>query len=108
MADFQSRIETFHGQHIKIIGVSTDTIDDARKMVEKNGLAFPIAYGLNGVEFCKMSGAFFHEKKGFIHATGFILQPDGIVMNAVYSTGPIGRLTASDTQRLIGYHSKTT
>lgn len=77
-------------------------------MVEKNGLAFPVAYGLNANEFCKLSGAFFHEKKGFIHATGFIMQPDGIIVNAVYSTGPIGRLTASDTLRLIGYHAKTT
>jgi hypothetical protein len=83
-----------------------DTLDDAQKMIQKHHLTLTVAYGLNAQEFCGLTGAFFHEKRGFIHATGFILQPDGVVADAVYSTGPIGRLTAGDTLLLIGFRAK--
>lgn len=65
-----------------------------------------MAYGLNARDFAAKTGAFFDEGKGYIHATGFILRPDGKIENAVYSTGPIGRLTAADTLTLIDYRTK--
>ncbi len=43
----------------------------------------------------------------YLQATGFVLQPGGLVAQAVYSTGPVGRYVASDVISLIDYLSKT-
>jgi peroxiredoxin len=80
-----------------------DNLENAQKMVERRKLTFPLAYGMDAKEFAGMTGAFYDDKKLFIHATGFIIRPDGTVEGAVYSTGPIGRLVAADTLMLIDY-----
>ena len=106
MADFQSRISDFDEKKIKVIAASADSLEDARKSVERKKLTFPIAYGLDARAFAAMTGAFFDDVRGFIHATGFILRPDGKVDEAVYSTGPIGRFTPADALSMIDYHIK--
>ena len=106
LADFQARINDFSGKGIKIIGASVDNMEDAQKMVERNKLTFSLAYGMVAKEFADMTGAFFDTKKGFLHATAFIIKPDGTIGDAVYSTGPIGRLTAADTLMLIDFRKK--
>ncbi len=83
-----------------------DNSEDAQKMVERRKLTFPLAYGMDAKRFASMTGAFFDDKKLFLHATGFIIRPDGIIEGAVYSTGPIGRLVAADTLMLIDYLKK--
>lgn len=106
LADFQARINDFSGKGIKIIGASVDNMEDAQKMVERNKLTFSLAYGMVAKEFADMTGAFFDTKKGFLHATAFIIKPDGTIGDAVYSTGSIGRLTAADTLMLIDFRKK--
>ena len=39
----------------------------------------------------------------FLHATGFLLDPEGVVDIAVYSNGAIGRLTADDSLQILEY-----
>lgn len=106
MADFQGRFNEFSEKMIKIIGASTDSLEDAQKMVDHHKLTFSLAYGMDAKEFAGMTGAFFSDEKGFIHATAFIIRPDGVIDDAVYSTGPIGRLTAADTLMLIDHRKK--
>jgi hypothetical protein len=38
-----------------------------------------------------------------LQTTGFVLAPDGTVVNAVYSSGAIGRLVAEDVVGLVSY-----
>ncbi|MBA4397170.1 MAG: hypothetical protein C0394_07295 [Syntrophus sp. (in: bacteria)] len=106
MADFQSKINEFDGKKIRIIAGSVEDLENMQKMVERRKLSFSMAYGLNARVFAAQTGAFFDEEKGYIHATGFILRPDGTIEDAVYSTGPIGRLSAADTLMLIDYRMK--
>ena len=48
------------------------------------------------------TGAFMQSgDRTFLHATGFILTPDGKVATAVYSTGPIGRLNPTEVLRSV-------
>ncbi|WP_419923293.1 hypothetical protein [Candidatus Poriferisodalis sp.] len=50
-----------------------------------------------------LTGAFIEPERGILHATGFILAPGGKVAQACYSTGPIGRITAIDTLRILRF-----
>lgn len=106
MADFQSHISDFDQKRIKVIAASADSLEDARKSVERKKLTFPIAYGLDARAFAAMTGAFFDDVRGYLQATGFILKPGGKVEQALYSTGPIGRFTPADVLSLIDYRIK--
>ncbi len=64
-------------------------------------MSYPVAYGLKAKEFSEQTGAFYSAAKEYVHATGFIINAGGEVVEAVYSTGPIGRLTAQDTLALL-------
>ena len=89
-----------------MIAISVDTLEQAAGTVKENGLTFPVAYGLDGPAFAAKTGAFYHPEKGPLHATGFILDPEGRVANAVYSTGPVGRLITADCIGLISSRQK--
>lgn len=98
-------IAEFVSRNVAVIGLSVDPLDEARKTTERHRLTFPIGYGVDGPDFAERTGAFF-DGEGYLQATGFILQPDGLLAQAVYSTGPVGRYTAPDVIRLIDYLSK--
>ncbi|MBI2821000.1 MAG: redoxin domain-containing protein [Acidobacteria bacterium] len=108
MADFQSRIGEFEERKVAVIVASVDSPENAQKTLERHKLTFPLAYGLNPKEVAARTGAFFDEKKEYVHATGFIIGPDGRVAGAVYSTGPAGRYTAAECVGMVDYLSGKT
>jgi len=107
LVDFQSHITEFDNRNVNVIAASTDKLEEAREIVAKYNLTFPIAYGLNAKEVSAITGSFFDEEKGYLHATSFIIRPDGVVREAVYSTGPVGRFTASDCIGMIDFLSRS-
>lgn len=66
-------------------------------MAHKSGVEFPVGYNLDPVGISRTTGAFYDSEGGFLHAAGFIVSPDGRTAMAVYSTGPLGRLTPEDS-----------
>lgn len=107
MADFEKNLGEFTARGVAVIGLSVDPLEEARKTVERAHLTFPVAYGIDGPAFASQTGAFYDATKGYLQATGFLLQPGGMVAQAVYSTGPVGRYVAADVLGLIDYLSKT-
>ena len=91
-----------------VIGASVDTVESAQEIVEQHELTFPLACGLNAREFSAVTGASYDEENSYVHATGFIIRPNGKVAEAVYSTGPIGRHTMSECLLMIDYLSEET
>ena len=91
-----------------MIGASVDTLENAQKTLARHKLTFPLAYGVNAKEVSSLTGAFYDAEKGYLHATGFLIQPDGRVAVAVYSTGGIGRFMAADCLGMIDHLSKRT
>lgn len=89
-----------------LVACSVDQLEQARGTVEKLGLTFEVGYGLNYEEVSKKTGAFYQPDKKYLHATGFLLNPDNTILNAVYSTGPIGRFVAKDVLAIIKYYKK--
>ncbi len=85
-----------------MIAASTDTWDEALGTVERYKLTFRIGYGLDPRQTSSLTGAFYNEKERYLHATGFIIGPDGRIENAVYSSRSIGRLVAKDCLEFIG------
>ena len=89
-----------------MIAASVDSLEEARQTRERYSLSFPIGYGLVAREISEKTGAFFEGQKGFLHSTNFIVDPEGKVANAVYSSGSIGRLVPDDCLGFIRYRKE--
>src|SRR5262245_22178275 len=88
---------------IRVVALSTDDRADAAALVEKHGLNFPVGYGADADKIAGSTGAYVNDSPRYLQSTGFVLDPQGKVITAVYSSGAIGRLVAEDVIGLIRY-----
>lgn len=92
---------------IKVVGGSVDSLESTQKLREGLHVGFPMWGELDAVTVSNDTGAPYQEgKKVFLHGTGWLLNPAGEIVQSLYSTGPIGRLTASDIIRKVLFERK--
>lgn len=103
MADFQAHLDDLEDDGIRVVALSAEDEEDARRMVERHGLEFPVGYGVGPATARDRLGSWIDEERGVIHATGFLLTPEARVATAVYSTGAIGRLRAEEAAGVVAY-----
>jgi len=107
LANYRDKAAEFESRGVKLISASVDPADRAEQLSSELELdlrlGIRLGYGLDREEIASATGAFYEAegnfgagKGGFLHATGFILDDDGKVRIAVYSTGAVGRLTPED------------
>jgi peroxiredoxin len=89
-------MEAFRQESVDVIALSVDPLEKATEMAKRENLSFPLAYGLEVPRDAEKIGAFWEERRKIIHATNFILDSEKKVVDASYSIGPIGRITAAD------------
>ena len=106
MADFQEKISQFTDKGIQVIAASAETLDEAKATVEKASLSYPVAYGLDPKTIAASHGTYYSDDATYLHATGFLIDPDGVVDISVYSCGAIGRITADDALLIMEYRLK--
>lgn len=90
------------------MAASTDPLEKARETVAEHALTFPVGFGLPLKETAARLGAFYEPKRAVLHATGFVIKPDGSIAVAQYSSGPIGRLVWQDVMGLVQFYKKQT
>ena len=106
MADFQKNIENFNKLGTKVVALSVDSEEDAKKMVTRHELTFPVLHGLCARETMATIGGYINEEPLYLHPSGFVLRPDGAIGMLVQSSGAIGRLVANDTVGLIQHYQE--
>jgi alkyl hydroperoxide reductase subunit AhpC len=104
LADFQASKQEFEAEGIAVIAGSVDEKERAKEIVDKIGMTYPVAYGLNFEEVSRITGAFYERERKILHATGFLIRPDKTIAVACYSSGPIGRLVARDVLNLVRFY----
>jgi peroxiredoxin len=103
LADFQGSYQELKSEQITFVAASVDPIEDARKMIDRHGITFPVGYGLIAEEISRITGAYYDKEEKYLHATGFLLRPDKTILIACYSSGAIGRLVPKDVLQLTRY-----
>ena len=89
---------------MRVAAASVDPIDNVRRLKEGLRVGFPMYAEVDAAAVSEATGAHVHTgDKMYLHATGFLVNPEGTVINAVYSTGPIGRFTASEILRKVRF-----
>ena len=91
---------------VEVLAASVDNHEDARRFAQETGATFPVAYGLDPERISELTGAFWETRRKILHATGFLIKPDGTLAHAVYAAGPIGRYTASDVIQNVKFMTK--
>ncbi|TXH00127.1 MAG: peroxiredoxin family protein [Nevskiaceae bacterium] len=103
LAAFARAADKFAMEGIKVASVSVDDRETSEAFVEKHKLGFPVAYGADAHAVSSATGAFVNEDPVCLQATGFILNPEGRIVTAVYSTRAIGRLLPDDVLGFVSH-----
>lgn len=88
---------------VKVVALSVDDQPTSRALVEKHSLPFPVGFGADLGAVSRATGAYTNAEPPYLQTTGFILDADGRVLMAVYSSGALGRLVAADVVGFIRY-----
>jgi peroxiredoxin len=100
---FQRAQETLDGLDVKVLALSVDDEETTRALVDKLKLTFPVGHSADARAVAAATGAFVNPDPEYLQSTGFVLDPQGRVVVAVYSNGAIGRLVPEDVAGLIRY-----
>jgi len=99
-------MEEFKKENVDVVALSVDLLDKAKETVAKLQLTFPVAYGLDVPRDAEKIGAFWDERRKIIQPANFVLDSDKKVVDASYSIGPVGRITAADALSHIQFFKK--
>jgi peroxiredoxin len=103
LAGFQRASGKLADAGIKIAALSVDGEAATAGTIEKFKLSFPVGHSADADKVAAITGAYTNESPRYLQATGFVLAPDGKILNAVYSSGPLGRLVAEDVIGMVNY-----
>jgi peroxiredoxin len=103
LGGFQRASEKLVGAGIKVVALSVDDEATTVGTIEKYKLRFPVGHSADADQVANLIGAYTNEAPRYLQSTGFLLDPDGRVLNAVYSSGPIGRLVPEDVIGVVTY-----
>jgi hypothetical protein len=67
---------------VKVVALSVDDEATTRDLIAKHKLSFPIGYGAGARAIAAATGAYLNEDLLYMQSTGFVLAPDGTVVNA--------------------------
>jgi hypothetical protein len=79
-------------------------LDKTKELVEKLGVTFPVAYGLDYQAVCEKTGAYFESERKIIQPACFLIRPDKTIEVAAYSSGPVGRFVAKDVLTIVKFY----
>ena len=93
---------------VKVVALSADDEATASAFVQKHALRFPVGHSADVDRVAAATGAYTNPHPKYFQSTGFVLDPSGHVITAVYSSGAIGRLLPADVVGFVGYVSAQT
>ena len=102
MVDFAVHGLPLKGIGVKVAAASVDPVASVAALKAGLQVGYPMYGEADAHAISAATGAFVHNgDETYLHATAFLIDPEGLVINAVYSTGPIGRFTASEVIRKV-------
>lgn len=108
LAAFERAGTKFAELGIKTVAFSVDPEATARRTVERHNIHFPVGHSADLDAVAAALGCYTNDDPRCLQTTGFVLAPDGRVINAVYSSLAIGRLVPEDVAGLVAYIKKKT
>ena len=95
MAAYEAAKAELDALDVTVIAVSTDNEEQARE-VQGRGLSFPVAYGADKADADAIGAWWSDDRGGFVQPAEFLLGRGGVVLGAMYASGPVGRMAADE------------
>jgi peroxiredoxin len=103
LAGFERASSKLAEAGVKVVALSVDDEATTISTIQKHKLSFPVGHSADADKVAAITGAYVNEAPRYLQTTGFLLDRDGKIFNAVYSSGPIGRLVAEDVIGVVNY-----
>jgi peroxiredoxin/uncharacterized protein (DUF1330 family) len=103
LAAFSRASERLAEAGITIVALSVDDRAASEALVDKLRLTFSVGFGASARAVAAATGAYLAEGAAHLQSTGFVLDRQGRVLTAVYSSGAIGRLVPDDVLGFVKY-----
>jgi len=100
LAGFEFWKAQLAGAGVRVVAASVDPLDKATPVAA--GLSFPLGYGVTRAQ-AEQLGAWWEERRGIVQPSEFLLGAGGKILQSSYSSGPIGRLDATDVVRMANF-----
>jgi peroxiredoxin len=104
LVGFESEKNGLDDLDVKVIAISVDPEDKAKEVADE--VSFPVGFGATRADSDAV-GAWWGDARGIIQPSEFILGEDGKVVFSSYSSGPLGRLDASDAIKLVKFQESS-
>jgi peroxiredoxin len=88
---------------VKVAAFSVDDEATTAALVEKHRIHYPVGFSAAADAVAAATGAYVNAEPRYLQSTGFVLDPHGKIVTAVYSSGAIGRLVPEDVAGLVAY-----
>ncbi len=103
LAAFQRRSDKLDELGVKVVAFSVDGEPETEALVGKHGLRFPVGFGADADAVAAATGAFVNDNPHYLQSTGFVVDPNGAIVTAVYSSRAIGRLAPDDVAGFVSW-----
>ena len=103
LAAFSRAHDTLTTLGVKVVALSVDDEATSAAFAARLGARFPIGHSADVDRIAALTGAYTNDSPKYFQTTGFILDPAGAVITAVYSSGAIGRLVPDDVAGFVRY-----
>jgi len=103
LVDFESNVALLNQLGIKVVAGSVDSVAESADLAAGLRLRkVKVLAELDGPAVAEATGASLQTgERVFLNATGFLVDPEGRIVNSAYSSGPIGRFTANDVLKKV-------
>lgn len=94
----QERLEEFRDADVRIVVLSADGLEGAKRMKDDEDLELPVLHGLDCTDVRDRFGVYIREgdERTHLQPAQFVLDPEGVVRLVSYSSGKVGRLEARE------------
>ena len=92
LAVYEEHKADFDALGVTVYAASVDALEQTREVVNR-GLTFDVGYGITREE-CDRLGGWWDEKRMHMDPAEFVLGRGGVVLGSMYSSGPVGRMSA--------------
>ena len=102
MAAYEAAKADLGALDVSVYAVSVDDKEQAREVQDK-GLSFPVAYGATKTDADAIGAWWSEDRGGYVQPSEFLLGRGGVVLGAMYASGPVGRMGADEVIRFIQF-----
>src|SRR5258708_19914427 len=103
LGGFQRASDKLAETGIKVIALSVENEATTIGTIEKHKLRFPVGHSADADQVAALTGAYTNYVPRYLQSTRFLLDPDGRLLNELYSIAPIARLVPVDAIIMLPY-----